>query len=330
MIRKFINGRFTRHVFSFLLISCSIVGKHVEARDWPAEPISILVGYAPGGPVDIVARVMARYLSEELGKPVIVENKPGAGSTIAAAQVAHAPPNGYTLLLTVPGLTSAESLFPNRNYDLNNDFSHVSLIGTSPNWLLTSAESDFKNVHDVEKLASVAPEKYSYGHGATGGVSHLTSELLKISKNLKILEVPYRGNGPALIDLIASRVDLVFDQPISSETFVASGKLRPLAVTSTSRLSAYPKVPTMTESGYADMVVEIWYGLAYPAETPKFMVKKMNEAIGRLLSRNDVRTTLLRSGVTPLATSPEQTQKRIKNEIERWGVVISKAKIPVN
>ncbi|MCU4119043.1 Bug family tripartite tricarboxylate transporter substrate binding protein [Variovorax sp. N23] len=322
-----IIGRFKKGLLCSMAVACALLATGTTAQTWSQKPITIVVGFAAGGPTDIVTRVVAKALGDELGKPVIVDNKPGAGATIAAAQVALSPNDGHTMLLVVPGLTGAESLFPNRKYDLTKDFAAVSLIGTSPNWLLTSAGSAFKDLQDVERLAKANPSKYSYGQGATGGISHLTSEWLNTSKGLSIVQVPYRGNGPALLDLAGGRIDMMFDQPISSEAFVTSGKLRPLAVTSPSRLPAYPDVPTMEESGYPGFVVEVWYGLAFPARTPAALINAVNVALRHGLGRNEVKASLLRAGVNPQTSTPEEFQLRIVSEIERWKQVINRANI---
>lgn len=322
-----IATNFKKGLLCSLAAACTLLAGSATAQTGSAKPLSIVVGFAAGGPTDIVARVVAKALGEELGRPVIVENKPGAGATLAAAQVAHGLPDGNTMLLIVPGLTGAESMFPNRKYDLKKDFAPISLIGTSPNWLLTHVNSDFKTMQDLERVAKLNPGKYSYGQGGTGGITHLTSELLKSTKGLEILEVPYRGNGPAMIDLVSGRVDMIFDQPISSEGFVTSGKLRPLAVTSPNRLPAYPDVPTMQESGYPGFVVEVWYGLAFHARTPEATINTVNAALARSLANDEVKAGLLRSGITPQTSTPQEFRVRIASEIERWNKVITRANI---
>jgi tripartite-type tricarboxylate transporter receptor subunit TctC len=320
-----IKLRALRACASFLLLATASL--MVGAQQWPSRPITIVVGFAAGGPTDIVARTVAKALGEELGQPVIVENKPGAGATVAAGQVASGPADGYTLLLVVPGLTGSESLFPTRKYDLAKDFAHVSLVGTSPNWLLTSVDSPFKTIQDVARLAAAQPGKFSYAHGGSGGISHLSAEWLKTLKNLDIVQIAYRGNGPALLDVAAGRVELLFDQPISSESFVTSGKLRVLAVTSATRLRAYPNVPTMVEGGYPDFVVDVWYGLSLRAGTPEPIVKAMNAAIAKAVARADVKESLSRSGVTAASSSTKDFEARVKSEIERWRGVITKNNI---
>lgn len=309
------------------LAACVLSIGGAGAQTAPSGPMSIVVGFAAGGPTDIVARVVAKALGEELGRSVIVENKPGAGSTIAAAQVANGPGDGNAMLLVVGGLTGAESLFPNRGYSLKKDFAPISLVGTSINWLLAPSTSEFKTAQDMVRLAAANPGKYSYAQGGTGGVSHLSAEWMKMLKGLNIVQVPYRGNGPALIDLAAGRIDLIFDQPISSEPFVQSGKLRPLAVTSPQRLANYPNVPTMEEVGFPGFVVEVWYGLAFSARTPKATTLAINAALARALAKSEVKVSLERAGVVPQPSTPEQLQKRIDAEIDRWQAVIVKANI---
>lgn len=320
-----IQLRAIRACASLLLLATASLA--ASAQQWPSRPVTIVVGFAAGGPTDIVARTVANALGKEIGQSVIVENKPGAGATLAAYQVATGPADGYALMLIAPGLTGAESLFPGRKYDLAKDFAHVSLVGTSPNWLLTSADSPFKTAQDVARLAAAQPGKFSYAHGAVGGISHLSAEWLKTMKNLDITQIPYRGNGPALIDLASGRVDLLFDQPISSESFVTSGKLRVLAVTSPTRLRSYPNVPTMVEAGYPDFVVEVWYGLSFRAGTPEPIVKAMNAAIARAVARPEVKESLARSGVTATSSSSSDYEGRVKSEIERWHGVITKNNI---
>lgn len=314
----------SRLIWAMLLTLQLSLAPAAFAQNWPAKPLTIVVGFAAGGPTDLVARTVARALGDELGQSVIVENRPGAGSTVAAASVANGAQDGYTMLLVVPGLTGSETLFPARKYDLARDFVHVSLVGTSPNWLLTSAEGGFKTIQDVVKLAQANPAKYSYAHGGSGGISHLTAEWLKSIKGLDIVQVPYRGNGPALIDLAAGRVDLIFDQPISSESFVKSGKIRPLAVTSATRIPGYPNVPTMAESGFPDFVVEVWYGLSFRAGTPESVVNRVNAALAKVLVKQDVKLSLQRSGVTAIASTPKEFDARVRSEIERWRSVIVK------
>lgn len=295
-----------------------------QTASWPAKPVSVIVGFAAGGPTDVVARVVAKALGEELGVPVIVENRPGAGATVAASYVASQPADGHTMLLVVPGMTAAESLFPGRKYDLTKDFSGVSLIGTTANWLLVSESSQLRSVADIINKAKLAPGKLSYAHGATGGLSHLLAEWLKTVTGTDILQVAYRGNGPALIDVASGRVDMMFDQPIGSENLVNAGRVRPVAVTSAERLDAYPDVPTMAEAGVPDFVALVWYGFALRAGTPEHVKRSMHEALLRAMTHGEVKEGLIRAGVTPHVTRPGELDAMIRTEVARWRGVIEK------
>jgi tripartite-type tricarboxylate transporter receptor subunit TctC len=296
-------------------------------QSWPTRPVTLVVPFSAGGPIDVVARHVSRSLGEQLGQPVVVENKAGAGGTIAANFVARAQPDGYTLLVVVPGLTGSESLYPQRRYDLTKDFAPVSLIGTSPNWLLTPKDGPFKSIDDVVKLAGAHPGRYAYGQGGTGGLSHLTAELMKTRRGLDIVNVGYRGNAPALTDLLAGQVQLLFDQPSSSESFVKSGQLRPLAVTSAARMPNYPNVPTMQEAGFSDFVIEVWYGLAFPKGTSPAIVQSMHAALEKALANQELRGPLQNGGLTIKTNSPEAFAAQIRNDVSRWRTVIEKNRI---
>lgn len=304
------------------LISAALIPFGAFGQSWPSRPLNIVVGYAPGGPVDIVARHVAKALGDQLGQTVIVDNKPGAGATIAAAAVARANPDGYTMLLVVPGLTAAETLYKSRRYELGRDFAPISLVGMSPNWLLTPADSPFKNVQDMVRITSANPGKYSYAHGSKGGLSNLTAELMKMRRNLDIVEVGYRGNGPALTDLVAGREQLMIDQPISSESFVKSGQLRPLAVMSATRLPNYPDVPTMQESGFANFVIDVWYGLMFPARTPEAIVQQTRAALTKALAQPEVVANLEHAGVTPRTGTPKELEDLVTQGIAQWKTII--------
>jgi tripartite-type tricarboxylate transporter receptor subunit TctC len=287
----------------------------------------LYVGFAAGGPTDVVARVVGKALAEELRQPVVVENKPGASSTVAAAHVAAAPADGHSLLLVFPGLTGAESLYPQRKYDLTKDFKHVSLLGTSANFLLTSSASPFKTARDVVRLAAAQPGKFAYAHGGTGSMTHLSGEWLKSMHALDITSIGYRGSAPGLIDVAAGRVDFIFDQPSTAQPLMASGKLRALAVTSATRLKSHPDVPTMNEAGYPGFVVDIWYGLSVKAGTPEAVVRALSAGIQKVLERPEVNDGLARLGITASSSSPIELDARIKNEVTRWRDLIVKNKI---
>lgn len=298
------------------------------AQTWPAKPVTLVAVFAAGGPVDMVARIVAKGLGEQLGQQVVVENRVGAGGTVGAGSVARANADGYTVLLVNSGHTAAEALYKGRGYDLAKDFAPVSLIGTSPNWLLVNPKQNaFASLQEMTAFAAAHPGKLTYASGGSGGLTHLSSELMKAQKGLDIVHVPYKGNSPAFTDLLAGRVDMIFDQPISSEAFVRSGQLKPLAVTSRNRMPGYPDVPTMAEAGFPGFVVDVWYGLAFRAGTPPAVVSSLNAALEKVLASPDIKSRLTAAGVTPAHSTPAAFEGRIKDDTARWRGIIERSGI---
>ena len=298
------------------------------SQAYPAKPITMVLVFAPGGTVDIVGRTLANQLTKELGQQVIVDNKAGAGGTIGATAVARAKPDGYTVLMLVSSHAVGETLYKNRPYDLTRDFAPVSLIGTSPYWLLVNPEVN-KTPTLKELVAKIRanPGKMTYASGGSGGIAHLASEMMNLQGKLEVTHVPFKGNAPALTEMVAGRVDMMFDQPASSSSFVKSGKLKPLAVTSKTRLAAYPDIPTMAESGFPGYEAISWFGLAVPAGTPAEIVKRLNEATVKALASPEVKDKLEATGITTSASTPTAFSDMIKTEIGRWRTVITDAKV---
>jgi tripartite-type tricarboxylate transporter receptor subunit TctC len=298
------------------------------ALPWPMKPVTVVAVFSAGGPVDIVTRIVAKGLSDHFQQQFVVENRVGAAGTVGAASVARAEPDGYTVLGVNSAHTATETLYKNRRYDLAKDFAPVSLIGGSANWLLVNPKvHDFKSVAELLAWASAHPGKLSYASGGSGGLTHLSAELLKARAGVDILHVPYKGNAPAFTDLIAGRVDMIFDQPVSSEAFVKSGQLRPLAVTSRTRLAAYPDLPTMVEAGVADFEAAVWYGLALRAGTPRAIVSALNAGLAKVLAQYDIRERLQAAGVTPAHSTPEAFAGLMRADTARWREVIERAGI---
>jgi len=299
-----------------------------SARGWPTKPVTIVAVFAAGGPVDIVTRITAKALSDHFQQQFVVENRVGAGGTVGALSVARSEPNGYTLLGVNTSHTVSETLYKTRRYDLSKDFAPVSTIGTSPNWLLINPKvHPFKDMRELVAWARANPGKLTYASGGSGGMTHLSSELMKSRAGLDIVHVPYKGNAPAFTDLIAGRVDMIFDQPASSEAFVKSGQMRPLAVTSRARMPTHPDVPTMIESGFDDFEASVWYGLAFRTGTPPAIVAALNAGLAKVLSQSDIREQLLAVGVTPAHSTPEAFGALIRSDTARWRDVIERAGI---
>lgn len=311
-----------------LLAGVAMSSPSLAADAWPTKPITLVLVFAPGGTVDIVGRTLANQLTKELGQQVIVDNKAGAGGTIGATAVARAKPDGYTILMLVSSHAVGETLYKQRPYDLVKDFAPVSLIGTSPYWLLVNPEVN-KTPTLKELVAKIRanPCKMTYASGGSGGIAHLASEMMNLQGKLDVTHVPFKGNAPALTEMVAGRVDMMFDQPASSASFVRAGKLKPLAVTSKTRLAAYPDIPTMAESGFPGYEATSWFGLAIPAKTPPEIVKRLNEATVKALAAPEVKEKLEATGITTASSTPTAFSDMIKTEIGRWRTVINDAKV---
>ena len=301
---------------------------HTAAQTWPVKPITLVVVFAAGGTSDIVGRTLGAKLSQQLGQQVVVDNKPGAGGTLGATLVARAKPDGYTMLMLLSSHTTAETLFKNRPYDLVKDFAPVSLIGTSPYWMLVNPDATkTPTMRDLVAIARAQPGKLTFASGGSGGITHLAAEMMKLQGKLDIVHVPFKGNAPALTELLAGRVDMIFDQPASSEAYVKAGKMKALAVTSRTRMPAYPDVPTMIESGFPGFEAISWFGLAFPAGTPREIVDAMHREAVKALAAPDLRQKFEAAGITPVAMTPAEFTAHIQAEIGRWRTVITEAKV---
>lgn len=323
--------RFNRTRRGALAAALCIAALAVHAQPtpaWPTRPVTVVSVFPPGGPVDQVLRIVAKGLGDELGQPFVVDNRVGAGGTIGAASVLRAEADGHTVLGLISAHPASETLYKARRYDLARDFEPVSMIGTSPNWLLVNAkDTRLASLKDLLAYARANPGKLTYASGGAGGLTHLSSELLKSQAGVDIVHVPYKGNTPAMTDLLAGRVDMLFDQPLASEQFVRSGQLRAIALTSRTRLAQWPDVPTMVESGFADFEVQPWYGLALRTGTPAPIVSTLHAAMARVLAQPETRQRLAAAGVTPAPTTPQAFGERIRGDIVRWRSVIDKAGI---
>ncbi len=313
---------------SACVLAIAAAAPDANAQAWPTKPVTMVVVFAPGGTVDIVGRTLANKLSQQLGQTVIVDNKVGAGGVIGAAAVANARPDGYTFLMLVSSHAVGETLYPKRGYDLGRNFAPSTLIGTSPYWLLVSPDKmPVTTVQQLVTMARAEPGKLTYASGGSGGITHLAAEMMKAQAKLDVTHIPFKGNAPALTEVMAGRVDMIFDQPASSIGYVKAGKLKALAVTSPARLAAFPDVPTMSESGFPGFEATAWFGAAFPAGTPPEIVTKMSQEIAKALASPEVKEKLESAGVTPASSAPADFGKFIKTEIERWNKVIADAKI---
>lgn len=294
-----------------------------SAGQFPSRTIHLVVGFAPGGINDIVARLIAPKISQTLGQTVIVDNRPGAGGTIAADQVARGEPDGYTLLLgSVSNLAMASSLYKNLPYDATKDFAPVALVAASPNIMVVNPGFPVHSVKDLIKLAKEKPGTINYASAGIGTSNHLTVELLKSMTGINIVHVPFKGDAPAVTAVLANQIPMMFPTLPVALPYIKSGKLRAIAVSSAKRSPLLPDVPTVAES--ADLpkfAVSVWVGVVAPSKTPQPIVSKLNAAIHQAAEAPDVRKRLEMLGAEPVTDTPAEFARYIASETAQWSHV---------
>lgn len=295
---------------------------------FPAKSIRVVVGFPPGGPVDAVGRVFAVHLGEVLGQQVVVDNRPGANSIIAAELVAKSPPDGYTLLLASAGvLTVHPHLYPKLSYQPLRDFAPITIFAIGPLVLAVHPSLPAKSIRDLIRLARAQPGALSYASSGSGGAPHLAAELFKSLARVDIAHIPYRGVAPAITDVLGGQVTLLFSNTVSVLPQVQAGKLRALGVTSASRSAAAPEIPTIAESGVPGYEVTTWQGILAPAGTPNAIITRLAAESVRVAHLPEVKERLAREGSEVVGNSPEEFREVIRTESERWAKVIRESHI---
>lgn len=302
-----------------------------EAAKYPTRVVRVIVGFAPGGAVDVPARLVAQRLSEALGQAVIVENRPGADGIVAGDFVAKSPPDGYTLVYVSAGHAMNSILHAKTlPYHAVNDFAHVSLVATGPLTLVVNPALPVKDLKQLIALARSKPGQLNFASSGSGGTMHLAGELLKSMAKINIVHVPYKGGGPAVNDVIGGQVELTFVGAPASMPHIRSGRLKVLAVTSAKRAAALPDVPTVAELGYPGYEVAAWYGVLAAARTPQSIVNQLSTEIAKVVALPDMRQRFLALGIEPAGSTPQQFTEHLKAEIARWTPVIRNAGIPLD
>lgn len=292
------------------------------AQDYPTKPIRLLVGYSPGGSVDASARLIAEHLGPMLGQTVIVDNKPGATGNIAADMLAKAAPDGYTLYMATSINAVSVSLFKSLTYHPVRDFASISKVVSVPNVLVVHPSVPAKNVQELVSHAKANPGKLTAATTGPGSSPHLCAALLSTLTGIKLVDVPYKGGSQVMPDLLGGQVDLSFSNPTSVIQHAEKGGLRILAVTSATRFSQMPNVPTMIESGYPDFDLSAWYGLAAPAGTPKAIVDKLNAAVNTILKRPDVIKVLAVQGLESTPSTPAEMVSTFTTDIVKYAKLL--------
>jgi tripartite-type tricarboxylate transporter receptor subunit TctC len=313
-------------IFKTVVIISFAFSNAVLANNYPSRPVKVIVPFAPGSASDTVARTVADKLTLAMGQPFIVENRAGAGSTIANEYVAKAAPDGYTLLISTAALPIGASAYPNLKYDTS---SFVSITVFTNSALALAVNPDFpaKNAKDFIEYARANPGKINFGSLGVGTSHHVTAEKLKLDANISMVHVPYKGSGAAHLDLMGGQIQAMFDNLVALMPHFKSGKLVPIAVTTSKRHPQLPDVPTLSESGVKGFEAVAWFGIVAPPGTPKDIINKLNIEIVKILNMPEVRQRLIDGGSEVIGNSPDDADRFLKSEIKKWGAVVRGAKI---
>jgi tripartite-type tricarboxylate transporter receptor subunit TctC len=307
---------------AFALLAAGVAG----AQSWPAKPIRWIVPFAPGGTTDILARTISDKLTIALGKPVIVENNPGAGGGVGAVQTAKAAPDGYTIMGgTISTHAINASLYKTLPYDPVKDFTPITLIARVPNLLVVNPDVPAKNVKELIALMKANPSKYTFASSGNGTSQHLSGELFKSMAGVDMQHIPYKGSPAALQDVVSGQVTMTFDNITTAWPLAKAGKLRALAVTTAKRSPIAPDVPTLAEAGLAGYEIGSWQGVFAPAGTPVDVVKRLNTEIVKIINMPDVREKLVGLGAEPVGNTPDEFAALVKGEVVKWAAVVKQS-----
>ena len=294
------------------------------AQPFPNRPVKIIVPTPAGGPVDVMARLLANALPPVLGQNVIVENRAGAGNTLGSKVAAAADPDGYTLLVSAAsGLIMSPMVYKSAGYD-ESSFAPIALVAETPQVLVAHPAAPFRSVGELVDYAKANPSKLNYSTGGAGTLPHLTAELFKQLAGVDIVHVPYKGGGPALTDVVAGQIQLTFDTVGTSVQFIRDGRLRALAISNPTRLAELPDVPTMPELGYAAISTGAWVAILAPLGTPPAIIERLNQATNNALKSAAMREPLARLGAQPRGGTPEDLARHMKAEHDKWGPIVAR------
>ncbi len=300
------------------------------AQDWPAKPVRFIVPYPPGGGTDLIARIVQKRLSEALGQTIVIENRGGAGGAVGTEAAAKSAPDGYTFLFTLSSHTINPLLYK-LNYDVERDFTPVTLIVSVPQLIAAYPGAPFKSMQDVVAMAKADPGKLNFASVGAGTPSHIAGELLKLRAGIDLVHVPYKGGGPAVADALGGQVSLIIVSMPAAISFVRAGKLRALAVTTIRRNPGAPEIPTVAEAlKIPDYEVDSWYAMFAPAKTPPAIVARMQKEVARVIQLPDVKQALLVQGGDTVGSTPEELDRVVKGELRKWAELIRDAKIKVD
>jgi tripartite-type tricarboxylate transporter receptor subunit TctC len=312
-----------------LFVACTLAACGAFAQaNFPSHPVTLTVGFAPGGGTDTAARIVAKKLAENIGQAVVVENRPGAGGNIAAQHIAAAAPNGYTISLASVGpLTVSPALYRDLPYDPKRDIAPITMGMVFPNVFVVNPNVPARTLAELVALARSKPGDLTYASPGVGGAAHLAGELFKQAAGIDMIHVPYKGGGPAMTDLLGGRVTMFPSGPSTAQPYIEAGRLRALAVTGPARIATLPSVPTVSESGYPGFEAVNWYAFVAPAKTPREILDFWNRELVKVLNDPSVKADLARHGLEPQPSTREELARYIERETGKWGRVVREAKI---
>ncbi|MDQ3189076.1 MAG: tripartite tricarboxylate transporter substrate binding protein [Pseudomonadota bacterium] len=297
------------------------------AQGYPNKPIRFVVGFAPGGGTDVMARTIGVKLGEALGTQVVVENRPGANGNLAAEQTAKAPADGYTLMIISVSHAISRSLFKNLRYDLLKDYAPLSSIATVPNVIVVGPSRPVSSLKELIAQAKADPRRITYGTSGGGSPEHMAAAMLSLMAGVEMVHIPYKGGALSALDVVAGHVDVGFNTMPVALPHIKGGKMKALAVTDAKRVSVLPDVPTVAEAGYPQYAMSTWYGVVVPTGTPSEIVSRLNGEIAKILALPDVRERLAGLGAEPLGGSPEQFGQLMQSEVSKFARVIKDANV---
>jgi tripartite-type tricarboxylate transporter receptor subunit TctC len=323
------------HWISFGLValfgSLTTLSAFAQAADYPSKPIKIVVTFPPGGSADAIIRILSTRLNDKFGQALVIDNRPGAGGNIGLSVVAKAAPDGYVLGVgAAGGLTANSSLYPQMPFDVAKDFQPITMLAAIPFVLVGHPSVPADNMQQLIAYAKSQPGKVSIGHGGNGTAMHLSTALFTQMTDLKMIEVPYRGSGPAAMDTLSGQIQLSITDLAAALPHIKAGKLKAFAVTSPKRLNNLPEVPTLAESGLTGYDSTGWFGLVAPAGTPAAIIQRLHTEFTAALNDEAIKTQMRQSGMEPVATSMEGLDAYIKSETQKWAKVIRQANIKLN
>ena len=313
-------------IYGFVIAAIAVVNSAYAQgySSYPSRPLRMIVAFAPGGATDILARTLAQHLNNALGQPVVVENRGGAGGMVGAEAAAKAAPDGYTTFLATISMVLAPSVYPKAPYDPIRDFTAITLLSSTPYILLVHPSVPVRSVKEFISLAKARPGQLNYASPGSGTPPHLGGELFKNVTGIEIVHIPYKGLAPALIDLLAGQVSIVFSSPVPALPHMKSSKVRALAVTATKRSMAAPEIPTLTEAGVPGVDVGSWSAMLAPVGTARTVVDRLHAELMRIIGVPEVRARLQAEGADPIGAGPDELNAYIQAEFIKWAMVVKR------